>query len=62
MTTRNDVTGDLLQSKLNNDNYRDNYDRIFGKKKAKQDTSNTTDASGREPEAKESEQGSCKET
>ena len=33
MTSHNDITGDALVSRLANDNYRDNYDRIFGKKK-----------------------------
>ena len=32
MASHNEITGDSLVSKLNNDNYRDNYDRIFGKK------------------------------
>ena len=32
MATHNDITGDALVSKLNNDNYRDNFDRIFRKK------------------------------
>ena len=32
MASHNEITGDALVSKLNNDNYRDNYDRIFGKK------------------------------
>ena len=33
MATTNDITGDKLITKTNNDAYRDNYDRIFGKKK-----------------------------
>lgn len=33
MASTNDVTGDKLITKSTNDNYRDNYDRIFGKKK-----------------------------
>ena len=33
MAGHNEITGDALVSKRNNDNYRDNYDRIFGKKK-----------------------------
>lgn len=32
MATTNDITGDKLITKAANDNYRDNYDRIFGKK------------------------------
>lgn len=33
MATKNDITGDALISKTNTDAYRNNYDRIFGKKK-----------------------------
>ena len=33
MASHNEITGDALVSKRNNDAYRDNYDRIFGKKK-----------------------------
>lgn len=33
MAGKNDVTGDSLISKVNNKNYEDGYDRIFGKKK-----------------------------
>lgn len=32
MTTRNDITGDTLQTKATTDKYRDGWDRIFGKK------------------------------
>jgi hypothetical protein len=32
MTTKNDVTGDRLISKTASDAYRDNWERIFGKK------------------------------
>jgi len=31
MTTKNDITGDSLRSKTNNKNYRDNWDKAFGK-------------------------------
>lgn len=33
-TARNDVTGDWLQSKPNNEQFEKNWDLIFGKKKA----------------------------
>lgn len=33
MTTKNDITGDLIKSRSSSEAYRDNYDRIFGKKK-----------------------------
>lgn len=36
MATHNDITGDALVSRQANENYRNNYDRIFGKKKEKQ--------------------------
>lgn len=32
-TSTNDVTGDAIKSRSSSDSYRDNYDRIFGKKK-----------------------------
>lgn len=32
MTAKNDITGDSIKSKNNSDAYRDNWDRIFGKK------------------------------
>jgi hypothetical protein len=31
MATRNDVTGDKIQSKVNSDAYRDNWEAIFSK-------------------------------
>lgn len=33
MAARNDVTGDNITTKSPSDAYRDNWDRIFGKKK-----------------------------
>lgn len=33
MVTRNDITGDKIQSKENNKAYQDNYDKIFSNKK-----------------------------
>lgn len=33
MATKNDVTGDSIRSKSSSKAYRDNYDRIFRKKK-----------------------------
>ncbi|MDX1532792.1 MAG: hypothetical protein R3230_01145 [Nitrosopumilaceae archaeon] len=35
MVSKNDVTGDLIQSKGSNDNYRNNFDNIFKKRKEK---------------------------
>lgn len=32
MTSRNEITGDAIQTKIASEAYRDNYDRIFGKK------------------------------
>lgn len=32
MATHNDITGDALITKVANENYRNNYDLIFGKK------------------------------
>jgi len=36
MTARNDITGDLIATKGVTDAYRDNWDRIFGKKEVQQ--------------------------
>ena len=33
-TATNDITGDRLTSKGNSDKFKDNFDRIFGKKEA----------------------------
>lgn len=33
MVAKNDITGDSIMSKVNSDSFRDNFDRIFGKKK-----------------------------
>ena len=35
MTAKNDVTGDPIKSRHASNLYRDNYDRIFGKKEKK---------------------------
>lgn len=32
MTSKNDITGDILVTKVTSEAYRDNWDRIFGKK------------------------------
>ena len=32
-TAKNDITGDLIASKISSNNYRDNYDAIFRKNK-----------------------------
>ena len=31
MTARNDITGDAIQTRINSDSFRDNFDRIFRK-------------------------------
>lgn len=35
MTSKNDITGDNIKSKTNNDLYRNGWDRIFGKENNK---------------------------
>jgi hypothetical protein len=54
MTSRNDVTGDLLSSKPATDSFRDGWERIFGKnKESKQDVVVADDTSTEEiPESK----------
>lgn len=37
MATKNDVTGDTIQTKQTSDLYRQNWEKIFGKKKKKKD-------------------------
>lgn len=37
MATKNDVTGDAIQTKLASDLYRQNWEKIFGKKDKKKD-------------------------
>ncbi len=46
MAAINDITGDAIQTRQSNENYRNNYDLIFGKKKAstKVETSGVNDA------------------
>lgn len=34
MASINDITGDTIQTKATTQQYRDNYDQIFGKKKS----------------------------
>jgi len=44
---RNDITGDPLKTKVASNAFRDNFDRIFGKKsneEQKEDVKNTLDA------------------
>lgn len=43
MTTTNDVTGDRIKSKGNTKEYKDNWDRIFGKKDKDEDDKLTKD-------------------
>ena len=38
MPAHNDVTGDKIKTGHNSDDYRDNYDRIFGSKKKEERT------------------------
>ena len=45
MASHNEITGDALVSKKTNDNYRNNYDRIFGKRNGKLPEQETAGAS-----------------
>jgi hypothetical protein len=38
MSSKNEITGDSITSKKNNDLYRDNWEKIFGKNKIKPST------------------------
>jgi hypothetical protein len=42
MVAKNDITGDSIMTKTVSSNYRDNYDRIFGKKKPSLETLQVT--------------------
>lgn len=37
MAAKNDVTGDSIQTKVTNESYRSNYDKIFGKREEKEE-------------------------
>lgn len=37
MAARNDITGDSISSKVSNEQYRSNWDKIFSKKKVKEE-------------------------
>jgi hypothetical protein len=43
MVAKNDITGDSIMTKTVSSSYRDNYDRIFGKKSSPQQVEVTTD-------------------
>jgi hypothetical protein len=44
MVAKNDITGDSIMTKTVSSNYRDNYDRIFGKKSSLETLQVTEDA------------------
>lgn len=41
MATKNDITGDLIQTRTVTQTYRDNYDLIFGNKNGRKDEKKT---------------------
>ena len=43
MTARNDVTGDNIKTGANSQAYKDNWDRIFGKKDSEEEKEELTD-------------------
>ncbi len=51
MATRNDVTGDVIATRGSSDAYRNNWDAIFGKKKAQDEQPKTeNDTQDKDPE------------
>jgi len=36
MASKNDVTGDSIQTRISSESYRSNYDKIFSKKKTEE--------------------------
>lgn len=43
MASHNDITGDALVSRVSNSKYAEGYDRVFGKKKEKQNAGTNAD-------------------
>lgn len=43
MTTKNDITGDLIKSRASTDSYRANWDNIFKKKPKSKSRNNRAD-------------------
>lgn len=56
MTAKNDVTGDVIRSKINNktgyDAYREGWERIFGSKNVGSDKTGNQDRKSRTPRSK----------
>lgn len=50
MATKNDITGDLIQTRTVTQTYRDNYDLIFGNKNGRKNEKKTDET---EPESVE---------
>jgi hypothetical protein len=64
MTAKNEHTGHLLKTGITTDNYRNNYDAIFGKKSsstAEQDPFFTPAPKRRKSDFEKDQQRSCKE-
>ena len=57
MTARNDITGDTLVTKGTTDDYRDGWDRIFGKKKLDPTNSKLPPAGDSSPTLQEAVEG-----
>lgn len=55
MATHNEITGDALVSRVINNNYADNYDRIFRKKNVPEQTTAGDSSEVAVPELRESE-------
>ena len=45
MAAINDITGDAIQTRQSSENYRNNYDLIFGKKKPTKETNTAVKSS-----------------
>ena len=43
MTSKNDITGDVLQSRMNSKEFEDNFDRIFRRKETFKELQKTAD-------------------
>jgi len=57
MVAKNDITGDAIQSRTNNRAYEDGWDRIFGKKKAKDAQPQITDPDDQDIDPEDPDKG-----
>lgn len=57
MVAKNDITGDSIKSRTNTNAYEDGWDRIFGKKKAKDPQPQVTDPDDQDTDPEDPDKG-----